>query len=108
MSKSLGNTINLSNSADEVRWKVMKMYTYPSRIHPTDPGHVEGNSEFLYHDAFNPNRNEVAELKARYENRMVEDVEVKTQLVEVLHDLLEPMRRRRAAYARTSRRCMRC
>ncbi|MGH7182047.1 MAG: tryptophan--tRNA ligase [Nitrospiraceae bacterium] len=100
MSKSLGNTINLSDSADEIRRKVMKMYTDPSRIHPTDPGHVEGNPVFLYHDAFNPNRAEVAEFKDRYENGWVADVEVKTQLVEVLHALLEPMRRRRTELAK--------
>ena len=100
MSKSLGNTINLSDSADEVRRKVMKMYTDPSRIHPTDPGHVQGNPVFLYHDAFNPNRNEVAEFKERYEKGTIGDVEVKNHLVEVLNDILEPMRRRRTEYAK--------
>lgn len=65
MSKSLGNTINLSDSADEVRQKVMRMYTDPTRVHPTDPGHVQGNPVFVYHDVFNSNRLEVAELKER-------------------------------------------
>ena len=100
MSKSLGNTINLSDSADEVRRKVMQMYTDPSRIHLTDPGHVQGNPVFIYHDAFNPNQSEVAELKERYAHGTVGDVEVKNTLVEVLNALLEPMRRRRIEYAK--------
>lgn len=65
MSKSLGHIINLSDSAAEVRRKAMKMYTDPPRIHPTDAGHMQGNPGFIYHDAFNPNRNEVAEIKER-------------------------------------------
>ncbi|MEO8327171.1 MAG: tryptophan--tRNA ligase, partial [Nitrospirota bacterium] len=100
MSESLSNTINLSDSADEVRQKVMKMYTDPSRIHPTDPGRVQGNPVFIYHDGFNPNRNEVVEFKERYKKGEVGDVEVKTHLVDVLNDLLEPMRRRRTEYAK--------
>jgi tryptophanyl-tRNA synthetase len=100
MSKSLGNAINLSDSADDVRQKVMKMYTDPTRIHPTDPGHVRGNPVFAYHDAFNPNRLEVAELKDRYRKGRVGDMEVKQKLAAVLNDLLEPMRRRRAEYAK--------
>lgn len=98
MSKSLGNTIDLCDTADAVHRKVMKMYTDPMRVHPTDPGHVRGNPVFVYHDAFNPNKREVAELKERYEKGMVGDVQVKQRLVEVLNDLLEPMRRRRAEY----------
>jgi tryptophanyl-tRNA synthetase len=98
MSKSLGNTIDLSDSADVVRRKIMKMFTDPSRIHSTDPGHVLGNPVFVFHDAFNPDRQKVEELKERYEKGKVGDVEVKQQLVLVLNDLLEPMRKRRAAY----------
>src|SRR5262249_31202843 len=66
MSKSLDNAIFLSDEADTVRQRVMRMYTDPTRIHPTDPGHVEGNPVFVFHDAFNPDREEVAELKERY------------------------------------------
>src|SRR3990170_4730342 len=77
MSKSLGNAVDLADDPEEVRRKVMSMYTDPTRIHPTDPGHVEGNPVFIYHDAFNPNTAEVAELKERYRKGTVGDVEVK-------------------------------
>src|SRR5262249_1588542 len=63
MSKSIGNCIYLSDPPDALRKRVMSMFTDPTRIHPTDPGHVEGNPVFTYHDAFNPNRAEVDELK---------------------------------------------
>ena len=66
MSKSLGNTIHLSDTADEVRKKVMSMYTDPKRVRADVPGTVEGNPVFTYHDAFNPNTAEVDDLKARY------------------------------------------
>ena len=66
MSKSLGNAIFLSDDAETVRRKVMSMYTDPTRIHATDPGHVRGNPVFTYHDAFNPDKEEVADLKRRY------------------------------------------
>ena len=66
MSKSLGNTIHLSDSADEVKKKVMRMYTDPKRVRADIPGTVEGNPVFTYHDAFNPNTAEVEDLKARY------------------------------------------
>lgn len=98
MSKSIGNCIYLSDSADEVRKKVMGMYTDPTRIHPTDPGKIEGNPVFIYHDAFNPNKNEVAEFKERYVEGKIGDVEVKKRLAEVINELLEPMRKRRAIY----------
>jgi tryptophanyl-tRNA synthetase len=98
MSKFLGNTINLSDSPDEVRRKVMKMYTDPTRVHATDPGHVRGNPVFLLHDVFNPDQGEVRDLKARYERGAVGDVAVKQRLAEVLNAFLEPMRRRRADY----------
>src|SRR5256884_5677817 len=66
MSKSLGNTIMLSDDAETVRKKVMSMYTDPTRLRATDPGHVKGNPVFTYHDAFNPDIDEVNELNARY------------------------------------------
>jgi tryptophanyl-tRNA synthetase len=95
MSKSLGNTINLSDDPETVRRQVMRMYTDPTRIRPTDPGHVEGNSVFIYHDAFNPNRAEVEELKERYRAGRVGDVEVKQRLVSALEAFLAPIRERR-------------
>ncbi len=81
MSKSLGNTIDLKDDAETVRKKVMSMYTDPTRLRATDPGHVEGNPVFMYHDAFNPDVAEVNDLKARYVKGAVGDVEVKQKLV---------------------------
>ncbi len=95
MSKSLDNCIYLSDSPETVKAKVMKMYTDPARIHPTDPGHVEGNPVFIYHDAFNKNKKEVADLKERYEKGAVGDVEVKQKLNKALSDFLEPIREKR-------------
>lgn len=98
MSKTLGNAIYLSDSAGEVEKKVMKMYTDPSRIHPTDPGHLEGNPVFTYLDVFSSNRDELSELKKRYRSGRVGDVEVKQCLAEIINAFLEPFRRRRAEY----------
>ena len=98
MSKSLGNCIYLSDDEKTVREKVMAMYTDPSRIHPTDPGHVEGNPVFIYHDAFNPNKKEVEDLKKRYREGRVGDVEVKEGLAKVLNEFLDPIRKRRIEF----------
>jgi len=97
MSKSLGNTIQLSDSADEVKKRVMRMYTDPKRVRADTPGTVEGNPVFTYHDAFNPNKAEVDDLKTRYRLGKVGDVEVKTKLANALNAYLEPIRERRAA-----------
>jgi tryptophanyl-tRNA synthetase len=97
MSKSLGNTIHLSDSPDEVKKKVMRMYTDPKRVRADVPGTVEGNPVFTYHDAFNSNIAEVEDLKARYRTGKVGDVEVKTKLANALNAHLEPIRERRAA-----------
>jgi tryptophanyl-tRNA synthetase len=97
MSKSLGNTIHLSDTADEVKRKVMRMYTDPKRVRADIPGTVEGNPVFTYHDAFNANTEEVADLKARYRAGKVGDVEVKTKLANALNGRLDPIRERRAA-----------
>lgn len=99
MSKSLGNAIFLADDAETVRRKVMGMFTDPKRIHADIPGTVEGNPVFQYHDAFNPNREEVEELKARYRAGRVGDVEVKKRLNAALQAFLEPIRERRAYYA---------
>jgi tryptophanyl-tRNA synthetase len=98
MSKSVGNAIFLSDDAETVRRKVMSMYTDPTRIHATDPGHVRGNPVFTYHDAFNGDKEEVAALKRRYRQGRVGDVEVKQRLIRVLDAFLEPIRERRAHY----------
>lgn len=99
MSKSLRNAINLSDDPETVAAKVKKMYTDPKRIHPNDPGTVAGNPVFLYHDAFNDNKDEVADLKVRYQKGTVSDVEVKDKLIAALERFLEPIRERRATYA---------
>ncbi len=99
MSKSYNNTIDLSDDAETVRRKVMQMYTDPKRIRADIPGTVEGNPVFLYHDAFNPDRAEVEDLKARYRAGRVGDVEVKQKLARALNEVLEPIRARRAALA---------
>jgi tryptophanyl-tRNA synthetase len=98
MSKSLDNCIYLGDDAGTVDRKVMSMYTDPTRVHATDPGHVDGNPVFMYHDAFNTNTAEVAELKERYTNGRVGDVEVKRKLAVALNDFLEPIRERRGYY----------
>ncbi len=97
MSKSLGNTIHLSDSPDEVKKKVMRMYTDPKRVRADVPGTVEGNPVFTYHDAFNPDQAEVHDLKERYRTGRVGDVEVKTKLATALNRHLDPIRERRAA-----------
>jgi tryptophanyl-tRNA synthetase len=98
MSKSIGNTIDLKDDFDTVQRKVMGMYTDPTRLRATDPGHVEGNPVFMYHDAFNPNVDEVKDLKERYVKGAVGDVEVKKKLAGAIQALLEPVRERRSYY----------
>jgi tryptophanyl-tRNA synthetase len=97
MSKSLGNTIHLADTPDEVRRKVMSMYTDPKRVRADIPGTVEGNPVFTYHDAFNPNQAEVDDLKERYRTGKVGDVEVKRKLADAVNARLDPIRDRRAA-----------
>ncbi|HZT06642.1 MAG TPA: tryptophan--tRNA ligase [Chloroflexota bacterium] len=99
MSKSLNNAIYLSDDEETVTRRVMGMYTDPTRIHATDPGHVRGNPVFAYHDAFNPDRAEVASLKRRYRAGTVGDVEVKRRLAHALNEFLEPIRARRREFA---------
>lgn len=100
MSKSLGNTIYLSDSKEEVEKKVMNMYTDPNRIKSTDPGNVEGNPVFAYLDAFAPGseRAQVVDFKQRYKEGKVGDVEVKQYLSKILDDFLTPIRERRAEF----------
>jgi tryptophanyl-tRNA synthetase len=98
MSKSLGNAIMLSDDAEMVRQRVMQMYTDPNRVRADIPGTVEGNPVFIYHDAFNMNVAEVDDLKARYREGRVGDVEVKRKLHAALEQFLAPIRERRAAF----------
>lgn len=99
MGKSLDNAIYMRDEPKTVEAKVKKMYTDPKRIRATDPGTVEGNPVFVYHDAFNTNKAEVEELKRRYREGTVSDVEVKRLLYEALERFLAPIRARRAEYA---------
>jgi tryptophanyl-tRNA synthetase len=100
MSKSLGNTIYLSSSPSEVEEKVMSMYTDPTRIHVTDPGHVEGNPVFIYLDSFKNSEDDgkISEYKEAYTKGQVGDVEVKKYLVEVLNRFMQPIREKREKY----------
>lgn len=95
MSKSLDNCIYLFDTPQTVEKKVMSMYTDPTRIHPTDPGHVEGNPVFIYLDAFNENKAEVKDLKVKYRQGKIGDVEVKKRLVKILNHFLDLFRKRR-------------
>lgn len=99
MSKSIGNTIFISDDAAAVRKKVHSMYTDPNRIRADIPGTVEGNPVFTYLDHFDPDKALVEELKARYRAGQVGDVEVKERLVGSLNAFLDPMRERAAHYA---------
>ena len=107
MSKSLGNCIYLSDSAEEVRKKVMGMYTDPDHLRVEDPGKVEGNTVFTYLDAFCcpehfakylPDYQSLDELKAHYRRGGLGDVKVKKFLIAILNETLEPIRERRAYF----------
>lgn len=95
MGKSLNNAIYLSDDEKTLREKVFKVYTDPKRIRVTDPGTVEGNIAFAYHDLFNPNKDEVNDLKTRYRLGTVGDVEVKEKLFLAMNSMLLPIRDRR-------------
>jgi tryptophanyl-tRNA synthetase len=99
-SKSLGNSINLADESEVMERKVMQMYTDPTRARVSDPGHVEDNVVFAYLDAFDPERKELEELKQAYSRGGIADVEVKRRLVQVLDELLAPVRERRRRLAR--------
>lgn len=104
MSKSLGNCIYLSDTADEVRTKIMSMFTDPLHLQVSDPGHLEGNTVFTYLDAFCkqehferylPDYTDLDELKAHYQRGGLGDVKVKKFLNNVMQETLEPIRTRR-------------
>ena len=99
MSKSLDNAIFLSDDANTVAKKIKGAYTDPNRIRGNEPGNVEGNPVFAYHDAFNPNRAEVDDLKERYRKGTVGDVEVKEKCIRALNAFLDPIREQRGKNA---------
>ena len=103
MSKSKGNVIELRFSEDQVNKAVMSMYTDPKRLKATDPGTVEGNPLFQYHDAFNPDKEKVEDFKKRYREGTVGDVEVKKDLAEALNNFLSPIREKREYYENNPR-----
>ena len=99
MSKSLGNTINLSDSADQVKAAVKQVYTDPLHLQVADPGHLEGNVAFLYLDAFDTDKAALEEMKAHYVRGGLGDSMVKKRLDAVLQEMLAPIRARREEYA---------
>lgn len=98
MSKSLNNAIFLSDDPDTIKRKVMGMYTDPNRLKATDPGTVENNPLWIFHETFNPDQAWVKEAEERYRQGTIGDVECKKRLIDVLVHLIEPMRERRKAY----------
>jgi tryptophanyl-tRNA synthetase len=98
MSKSKGNVILLKDDEKTVTKKVRSMFTDPNRVRADIPGRVEGNPVFEYHDAFNPDKEQIEDFKARYRLGTVGDVEVKVALAKALNEYLEPIRERRAYY----------
>ncbi|MEW5814580.1 MAG: tryptophan--tRNA ligase [Spirochaetota bacterium] len=98
MSKSLNNSILLSDDRPTVRKKVFGMYTDPNRIKADIPGKVEGNPVFIYHDVFNNDQEEVRDLKERYSQGKVGDVEVKEKLEKSINAFLDPIREKRHYY----------
>ena len=98
MSKTLGNCIYLSDDSKTVAAKVKEMYTDPLHIKVSDPGHIEGNVVFTYLDAFCEDKKTVADMKEHYQRGGLGDVKVKKFLLEVLENVLTPIRQRRAEY----------
>lgn len=109
MGKSLGNAISLSDDEATVNKKVMGMFTDPNRVRGTEPGNIEGNPVFVYHDAFNTDKQRVLEMKEMYarggvgpdgKKPLLGDVQVKRELAVALNAFLEPIRNRRLEFAR--------
>jgi tryptophanyl-tRNA synthetase len=98
MSKSLNNAIFLSDDPDTVKKKVMAMYTDPNRLKATDKGKVENNPLWIFHETFNPDKVWVQNAEERYRAGTIGDVECKRKLIDVLVEMLEPMRQRRLQY----------
>ena len=98
MSKSLNNAIFLSDDPDAIKKKVMAMYTDPNRLKATDKGTIENNPLWIFHDTFNSDKAWVQEAKDRYQAGTIGDVECKRKLIDVLVEVIEPMRQRRLQY----------
>jgi len=96
MSKSLGNSIAISASPDEIKKAVQKMYTDPDHLRVEDPGKVEGNVVFTYLDIFDPNQDELVELKAHYQRGGLGDMVLKRRLIDILVEHFAPAREKRA------------
>lgn len=95
MSKSLNNAIFLSDDSDTIRKKVMGMYTDPNRLRATDPGTIENNPLWIFHDTFNTDKAWVTEAKERYQTGKIGDVECKRKLIDILISFIEPIYRQR-------------
>jgi tryptophanyl-tRNA synthetase len=106
MSKSLGNAIYLSDSAEVVKQKIMNMYTDPNHLRVTDPGKVEGNPVFDYLDAFDADVKTVQEMKDHYQQGGLGDMVVKKRLLEIMQAFLEPIRSRRALLSQDKKAVM--
>ena len=100
MSKSLGNTLHLSASEETIHRAVSAMYTDPHHLKVSDPGQIEGNVVFTYLDAFHPDKEKVAAMKAHYQAGGLGDRVCKNELEACLQELIAPMRERRAMYMR--------
>lgn len=100
MGKSLNNTIFLSEEEDEIEEKIMNMYTDPKRIHPTDPGTVEGNPLFIYLDIFSGEGHKpiIEDFKNRYRQGKIKDIEIKKYLSDLMKKFIAPIRERRRKY----------
>lgn len=98
MSKSLGNTIYLADSPDDIEKKVMSMFTDPNHLNVSDPGNTKDNPVFIYLDAFGKDKEKIAAMKAHYEKGGLGDVKVKRYLNEVLQEFLEPIRTKRKTF----------
>lgn len=98
MSKSLNNAIFLNDDPDTIKKKVMSMYTDPHRLKATDPGTVENNPLWIFHETFNPDKNWVQEAEERYRAGTIGDVECKKRLIDVLVSIIEPIRERRLQF----------
>jgi tryptophanyl-tRNA synthetase len=100
MSKSLGNTINLGASADEISAAIKMVYTDPLHLRVSDPGHLEGNVAFIYLDAFDPDREGLQAMKEHYVRGGLGDSVVKKRLEGILQEMLAPIRARREEFAK--------
>lgn len=106
MGKSLNNGIYLSDSLEEISKKVMNMYTDPNHIHVEDPGQVEGNVVFTYLDIFDPDKDGLADLKNQYKKGGLGDVVIKKRLINILENLINPIRKKREELAKNPKEIM--